>query len=64
VSTWDFVQICFPLASLIWVFQNILLTALDLHPWIRFWVVYLESSFTNVGNDLHIYLPLMVTNCS
>jgi len=38
-------------------------------PWIwhlvtGHWVVYLYSSFTNVGNDLHIYLTLMLTNCS
>jgi len=27
-------------------------------------VVFLESSYTNMGNDLSIYSTLMVTNCS
>ena len=26
--------------------------------------MHLESSLVNVGNDLRIYLTLMVTNCS
>jgi len=28
------------------------------------WAVYLESSFTSVGNDLGIYVTLMLSNCS
>jgi len=37
-------------------------------PWIRHlllshWVVYLQSSFAYMGNDLRIYLTLIVTNC-
>jgi len=27
-------------------------------------IMYLGFSFANVGNDLRIYLTLMVTNCS
>jgi len=33
------------------------------HLFTSHWVVYSESSFTNVGNDLRIYLTLVVTNC-
>jgi len=34
------------------------------HLFTSHWVVYFESSFRNVGNDLGSYLALMVTNCS
>jgi len=41
----------------------------DWQPWIWHlfttqWVMYSESYFTNVGNDLRVYLTLLVNNCS